>query len=160
MLKIRLQRTGKRNAPTYRLVVAEHSAPIQGKFVEIVGNYIPTKHNRTLEIKKERIAYWISVGAQPSQTIARLCVSEGMKDLEKFIETRLMKPSKVEMRAQEAKQKAEEEKIKAEEEKAKAKAEAEKAQEASVAEAPAEAPAETQTEAPAETEVKPEEVTA
>lgn len=105
MLKIRLQRTGRRNAPAYRLVVAEHSAPIQGKFVEIVGHYIPTKHNRTLEIKADRIKYWISVGAQPSQTVARLCASGGMKDVEKFIKARVMKPSKVEERAKEAAEK-------------------------------------------------------
>lgn len=121
MLKIRLQRTGRRNAPAYRLVIAEHSAPIQGKFVEIVGNYIPTKHNYKLEIKEDRIAHWVSVGAKPSQTVARLCVKEGMKDLEKFIKTRIMKPSKAEIEAEEAKKKQAEEKAKA-----KAEAEAEK----------------------------------
>jgi len=109
VLKIRLQRTGRRNAPTYRLVVAEHTAPIQGKFVEIVGHYIPTKNNYQLEIKQNRVKHWISVGAQPSQTVARLCIKEGMKDLEKFVKKRLMKPSKTELKAEEEAKKKEEE---------------------------------------------------
>ena len=131
MLKIRLQRTGRRNAPAYRLVVAEHSAPIQGKFVEIVGSYIPTKHNYKLEIKQDRIQYWISKGAQPSQTVARLCIKEGMKDLERFVKARLMKPSRAEVEAAEAKKKAEEEKAAA----AEAEANAEPAQETPLEEA-------------------------
>lgn len=115
MLKIRLQRTGRRNAPAYRLVVAEHTAPIQGKFVEIVGTYIPTKHNFRLDIKSDRISYWVSVGAQPSQTVARLCAKEGMKELEKFVKARIMKPSKAEERAAEEKKKEAEEKAAAKE---------------------------------------------
>lgn len=139
MLKIRLQRTGRRNAPAYRIVVAEHSAPIQGRFVEILGHYIPTKNNRTLEIKADRVKYWVSVGAQPSQTVARLCVAEGIKEAGKFIAARVMKPSKVEERA-----KAEAEKKAKEEAEAKAAKEAEKA--AAVAAAEAEAKAESEGE--------------
>lgn len=115
MLKIRLQRTGKRNAPTYRIVVAEHSAPIQGKFIEIIGTYIPTKNNRLLKIKADRINHWISVGAEPSQTVAHLCRSEGIKSTEKFIKARVMKPSNAEVKAAaDAKQKAEDAKAAAE----------------------------------------------
>jgi len=74
MLRIRLTRTGKKHQPTYRIVVAEHSAPIQGKFIEIVGYYIPTTKPKTLEVKKERVEYWISNGAVPTDTIHNLLV--------------------------------------------------------------------------------------
>lgn len=153
MLKIRLQRTGRRNAPAYRLVVAEHSAPIQGKFVEIVGSYIPTKHNFRLDIKADRISHWISVGAQPSQTVARLCVKEGIKEAEKFIKARMMKPSKAELEAAEAKKKEAEEKAAAKEA---AKAEKEAAKEEKAEEKAEEKKEEVKTEEATEAEEKKE----
>lgn len=125
MLKIRLQRTGKRNAPAYRLIVAEHSDPVKGRFVEIVGSYIPTKHNRLLTLKTERIQHWLSVGAIPSQTVARLCIAEGVKEAKKYIKNRIMKPSNAEIKAAEEAKKKEEE-AKAAKEAAKAEAEAAK----------------------------------
>lgn len=72
MLVIRLSRQGRRNSPTYRLVVAENSKPVDGSFVEIVGNYNSVATEQPLVIKKERIEYWISKGATPSNTVARL----------------------------------------------------------------------------------------
>jgi len=70
-LKIRLQRGGKSHAPRYRLVVAEGSSPRDGKFVEILGNYNPQarKNERELDLKMDRIDYWINVGAKPSDTV-------------------------------------------------------------------------------------------
>ncbi|KKP36353.1 30S ribosomal protein S16 [Candidatus Peregrinibacteria bacterium RIFOXYC2_FULL_33_13] len=72
MLVIRLSRTGRRNQPKYRIVVAEKDAPIKGKFIEVVGHYIPISSPKVFEAKKERIEYWISVGAKPSDTVAVL----------------------------------------------------------------------------------------
>jgi small subunit ribosomal protein S16 len=72
LLVIRLSRQGRRNSPTYRLVVAENSKPIDGSFVEIVGNYNSIATDQPLVIEKERIEYWISKGATPSNTVARL----------------------------------------------------------------------------------------
>ncbi|MDA1208516.1 MAG: 30S ribosomal protein S16 [bacterium] len=85
MLVIRLQRTGRRNAPAYRIVAAEKTSPVKGKFVEMLGHYVP-KHN-PIEIKfnEERIRTLISNGAVPSNTVARLLSKQGMKGLDKFV---------------------------------------------------------------------------
>jgi len=52
-------------------VVAEHSHPVKGRFVEIIGNYNPAG-DKTVNIKQERLAYWLKQGAQPSETVANL----------------------------------------------------------------------------------------
>lgn len=87
MLVIRLQRTGRRNAATFRMVVAEHTAPVKGKFLEVVGHYLPTRDPVEIEVQPERITHWISVGAIPSDTVARLLVKNGMKEMEKYVKT-------------------------------------------------------------------------
>jgi len=56
----------------YRIQVAENSMPTDGKFVEIVGSYNPTAADQPLEVKKDRVEYWISKGAKPTNTVARL----------------------------------------------------------------------------------------
>lgn len=77
MLKIRLQKVGRKNDAYYRVVVSpQGSAPRGGKFLEIVGNYSPRV--KTLALKKERILYWISKGAQCSDTVHNLLVKEGI----------------------------------------------------------------------------------
>ncbi|RLF35314.1 MAG: 30S ribosomal protein S16 [Thermoplasmata archaeon] len=76
MLKIRLQRTGKKNSPSFRVVLAEHTAPPQGKFIEILGYYNPRKKKKSF--KKERIEYWVSKGAQFSPTVYNLLIEEGI----------------------------------------------------------------------------------
>lgn len=77
MLRIRLRRTGKKHQPHYRLVVAEHTAPIQGKFVDIVGHYNP--RSKELVIKEEVASKWMDKGAKPSNTVARLFTKFGLK---------------------------------------------------------------------------------
>ena len=75
MLKIRMQRTGRINVPTYRIVVIEHARSTRaGKFVEQVGSYDTRGKKRALNA--DRIKYWISVGAQPSPTVHNMLVSE------------------------------------------------------------------------------------
>jgi len=74
MLKIRLQRTGKKNFPSYRIVLAEHTSPPQGKFQEILGFYNPLKKKKNF--KKDRIEYWLSRGVQFSPTVYNLLVDE------------------------------------------------------------------------------------
>jgi len=76
MLKIRLQRVGKKNSPSYRVVLAEHTAPPQGKFIEILGHYNPRKKEKGF--RKERIEHWLSKGAQLSPTVYNLLVDEGI----------------------------------------------------------------------------------
>lgn len=85
MLVLRLQRTGRRNNPAFRLVVTEKSAPVKGKVKEYLGHYLPTRNPHVFEFKEERITHWISKGAQPSDTVARLLHKAGMKGTEKFI---------------------------------------------------------------------------
>lgn len=85
MLVIRLQRTGRENLPTYRLVVAEKARPVKGKFLEILGHYLPAQDPAVLDIESEKVAMWIGKGAIPSDTVARLLRKNGMKNMEKFI---------------------------------------------------------------------------
>ena len=83
MLKIRMQRTGRINTPSYRIVVLEHaSSPKAGKYVEKVGTYDPKSKQRTLDT--ERVKYWISVGAQPSPTVHNMLVSLGIINAKKI----------------------------------------------------------------------------
>ena len=89
MLKIRLQRIGKKNSPSYRVVLVEHTAPPQGKFQEILGFY--NSKLKQKELKKDRIEYWISKGVQLSPTIHNLLVGEGILKKEKV---RAWKPKK------------------------------------------------------------------
>jgi len=79
-------RTGRTNLPTYRIVVAEKERPVKGKFLEIVGHYLPAGKTSTLKIEKEKIEQWVSKGARPSDTLARLLKKEGVKDMDKFIQ--------------------------------------------------------------------------
>ncbi len=72
MVTIRLRRTGKKKQPSYRLVIADSRSPRDGKFIEIVGHYNPVREPQELEVKADRIRHWMSVGAQPSETVVRL----------------------------------------------------------------------------------------
>lgn len=77
MLKIRLQRTGRINDVSYRVVVVEHARSTKtGAIVERVGSYNP--HTKTKNFNKERIAYWISKGAQASGTVHNMFISFGI----------------------------------------------------------------------------------
>ncbi len=85
MLVIRLQRTGRENLPSYRIVVAEKARPVKGKFLEILGHYLPAKKTPVFEVDSEKVTTWVSKGAIPSDTMARLLRKNGMKNMEKFI---------------------------------------------------------------------------
>jgi small subunit ribosomal protein S16 len=76
MLKIRLTRKGKKNSAFFRVVVAEHTAPIKGKFLENLGFLNP--HTKEKEFKADRIKYWIEKGAQCSDTVHNLLVSNNI----------------------------------------------------------------------------------
>lgn len=94
MLTIRLQRTGRANLPTYRVVVVEHSKPASSSFLEILGHYLPKRDPHVFEVNNERISHWISKGARPSDTVARLLQKAGVDGMEKFIEKYTKKRSK------------------------------------------------------------------
>jgi small subunit ribosomal protein S16 len=96
MLKIRMQRTGRINQPSYRLVVVEHTAsPTAGTYVEKVGTYDPHSKERTLN--EERIKYWMSVGAKPSDTVHNMLVSLGIVKGKKInVLPKFVEPAKAE----------------------------------------------------------------
>ena len=73
MLKLRLQRRGKRNYATYRVVVAEHTAPVKGRFVADVGSYNP--HTDTFAVSAEAVTDWLAKGVQPSPTVHNLLIT-------------------------------------------------------------------------------------
>lgn len=85
MLIIRLQRTGRENQPTYRLVVAEKARAVKGKFLEIVGHYLPARDPAVLEVRKERVQFWMQRGAALSDTVARLLKKMDLPGTEKYI---------------------------------------------------------------------------
>ena len=72
MVMIRLRRTGKTKQPSYRVVITDSRAPRDGKFIEIIGHYLPVRQPKVLSINTERARYWLSVGAQPSDVVVRL----------------------------------------------------------------------------------------
>lgn len=66
-VKLRLTRTGKRNAACYRIVAADARSPRDGKFIEVLGHYNPREKNENVDLA--RLDYWVSNGAQPSETV-------------------------------------------------------------------------------------------
>ncbi len=80
-LKIRLARGGAKKRPFYRIVVAEASAPRDGRYVERVGTYnpmVPKDHDQRLTLNGERITYWIGKGAQPTERVQKMLASVGL----------------------------------------------------------------------------------
>lgn len=94
MLRIRLSRTGRKNYPSYRIVVAEHARPVKGKFIEILGHYIPNRDPKVFEYDEKKIREWISKGAKPTDTVASLLKNAGVTGMEKYIEPRDKKRKK------------------------------------------------------------------
>jgi len=84
MLAIRLQRIGKKNRPSYRVVVSENKRDLHGKHNEILGNYDPIANPKTINLMADRIKHWISVGAQPSATVHNLLIKEGILEGKKI----------------------------------------------------------------------------
>ncbi len=72
MVRIRLTRRGAKKRPFYRVVAADGRMPRDGRFLEQLGYYDPMKTPKDLKLNLERIDHWISVGAKPSDTVARL----------------------------------------------------------------------------------------
>jgi small subunit ribosomal protein S16 len=75
MLAIRLARFGAKKKPTYRVVVIERERARNSRSVEVVGHYNPIAKPAQVDLKHDRIEYWIKNGAQPSDTVARLLKS-------------------------------------------------------------------------------------
>lgn len=141
MLMIRLQRVGRKNDPSFRVVVVDsRKAAKSGQAIEVLGSH-DARHDRT-ELKAERIKYWLSVGAQASDTVHNLLVKKGVKE-GKAVDVSSKKLGKKATAAIAAK--------KAADEKAAKETEAKKAAEQEVAPVVEEAVAETAAEATTET---------
>ncbi|MFC1985481.1 30S ribosomal protein S16 [Chloroflexota bacterium] len=85
MVKIRLRRVGAKKRPSYRLVVADSRAPRDGAFISIIGHYNPLTDPETVVIDKEKALHWLSQGAQPTDTVARLLSKVGILEKSKTI---------------------------------------------------------------------------
>ena len=111
-VEIRLSRGGSKKRPFYRIVAADVRSPRDGRFIERLGTYNPMKEKddpTRLSLNKDRIKYWISVGAKPTDRVSKFLFSEGLGEKPKLFEqTKKNKPSKKTLE----KLKAKEEKLK------------------------------------------------
>ena len=77
-VKIRLKRMGQKKAPFYRIIVADSRSPRDGRFIEEIGTYDPSTEPSTVKVNGELAEKWLSNGAQPTDTVARLFKSAGI----------------------------------------------------------------------------------
>jgi small subunit ribosomal protein S16 len=84
MVRIRLRRVGRKNAPVYRIVVADSQSPRDGRFIEVIGQYAPREtppdgaKTGRLSVQADRAHYWLDKGAQPSDTVRSLLRRAGV----------------------------------------------------------------------------------
>lgn len=78
VIKLRLKRMGAKKRPSYRIVVADSRSPRDGRFIESIGYYDPIAEPKTLKIDEERAKHWLSVGAQPTDTVKSLFQKQGI----------------------------------------------------------------------------------
>ena len=86
MIKIRLARGGRKNIPFYRIVATNSTSPRDSKFLEKLGTFNPLaldSDEKKIVINKERVEYWLSVGAIPSEKVAKFLIDLGCKGAEK-----------------------------------------------------------------------------
>jgi small subunit ribosomal protein S16 len=88
-VRIRLRRTGRKNSPTYRIVVVDGRAPREGEYLEAIGQYAPRGGESALNLVVDRANYWLDKGAQPSDTVRSLLRRAGV--LKARHETRVAK---------------------------------------------------------------------
>ena len=77
-VKIRLRRMGAKGAPYYRVVVADSRYPRDGRFIEEIGYYDPTKEPSVIKIDNDKAQQWIKNGAQPTDTVKKLLKINGI----------------------------------------------------------------------------------
>ena len=77
-VKIRLKRMGMKKKPFYRVVVADHNSPRDGRFIEEIGYYDPMQSPAEVKVDGERAKYWLGVGAQPTDTVRILLKKTGV----------------------------------------------------------------------------------
>ncbi|MBI1275486.1 30S ribosomal protein S16 [bacterium] len=102
-VKLRLARAGAKKRPFYRVVAADARAPRDGEFIERLGTYnplLPKDGGQRLKLNADRIQYWLSTGAQPTDRVARFLFEAGMlKNKPKFLDYKREKKAVIEARA-------------------------------------------------------------
>ena len=78
-VKMRLKRMGQKKAPFYRIVVADSRSPRDGKFIEEIGTYDPTREPSVIKFDEEATKKWIATGAQPTETVGKLLKIAGIQ---------------------------------------------------------------------------------
>jgi len=94
-VKLRLKRMGKKKQPIYKIVAADSRSPRDGKFLEAVGIYNPLTKPHTIELKEERVNYWLDNGAQPTNTVKSLFNQKGI-NLKRDLVKRKLPEEKIE----------------------------------------------------------------
>ena len=79
MVKIRLQRVGKKKAPFYHIVVADSRSPRDGRFIEEIGTYDPSKDPSVFDVNEESVKKWLATGAKPTETVGKLLKIAGIE---------------------------------------------------------------------------------
>ena len=77
-VKLRLKRMGSKQRPFYRVVAADSRSPRDGRFIETVGTYNPILKSDNVKIEEERVLYWLSKGAQPTDTVRNILSASGI----------------------------------------------------------------------------------
>src|SRR5947207_5502842 len=78
MVKIRLAKQGRKKLPIYKIVAADERARRDGRFIEALGQYRPQNESGKVQLKEDRIMYWLNVGAQPTDTMRSILSGEGL----------------------------------------------------------------------------------
>jgi len=159
-VKLRLRRMGKKKQPIYKVVAADTRSPRDGKFLEALGLYNPLTDPHTVEIKEDRVLYWLDNGAQPTNTVKSLLRQKGIT-LKRELGKKGLDAEKVEAELENWKKlKEASSKKKSVKKKSKKQASSEKSEDKAVEEKPVETVAEEKTaetvieEKPAETVAK------
>jgi len=85
-VKIRLSRVGRNKIAKYRVVAADSRSARDGRFIEQLGNYDPSADPKKFEFNAERVAYWIKVGGQPTQTVQNLLLQDRFYEKQEGLE--------------------------------------------------------------------------
>ena len=78
-VKIRLRRMGQKKAPFYRIVVADSRSPRDGKFIDEIGTYDPTRNPSAINVDEEAAKKWLATGAQPTETVSKIFKVAGIE---------------------------------------------------------------------------------
>ena len=78
-VKIRLRRMGQKKAPFYRIIVADSRSPRDGRFIEEIGTYDPTREPSVYKVNEERAKKWLANGAQPTETVSKIFKMAGIE---------------------------------------------------------------------------------